>query len=136
MLQMLRNRSRASKIAAEIGQKNAQCEQARTRLVNTNTDGIDVRKERENEHQYGRNGCKKRKRKLCVQVFARCANCQGNHQANSIRYPSRPTAEIQARKNKAARNLESSIKVTKEVESDMKRVNSPAYDQDMDEGKE
>ena len=35
------------------------------------------------EHQCGVNGCRKGKGKLCVHVVARCANCQGNHQANS-----------------------------------------------------
>ena len=88
------------------------------------------------KHQCGVNRCYKGKRKLCVHVVARCANCQGNHQANSIRCPARQRAEIQVRKSKAARNLESPIKATTEVESDVERENSPTNDQDMDERKD
>ena len=46
------------------------------------------------EHQCGVNGCHKGKGKLCVHVVAQCANCQGNHQANSIRCPAKQRAEI------------------------------------------
>ena len=66
------------------------------------------------EHQYGVNGCSKKRGKLCVHVVARCANYQGNHQANSPQCPSRPKAEMQARKNKIAKNLEVSVKITVE----------------------
>ena len=41
------------------------------------------------DHQCGVDRCKMGKGKLCVHVMARCANCQGNHQANSARCPSR-----------------------------------------------
>ena len=51
---------------------------------------------------------------MCVHVVARCANCQGNHQANSPRCPFRQKAEMQARKNKVAKNLEVPVKTTVE----------------------
>ena len=64
------------------------------------------------EHQCGVNGCSKGRGKLCVYVVARCANCQGNHQANSTRCPARQKAEMKARKNKAAKTDELPIKPT------------------------
>lgn len=64
------------------------------------------------EHQCGVNGCSKGTGKLCVHVVARCANCQGSHQANSARCPSRQKAEVQARKNKAAKEARPERKVT------------------------
>jgi hypothetical protein len=64
------------------------------------------------EHQCGVGGCSKGIGKLCVHVVARCANCQGNHQANSARCPSRQKAEIQARKNKVANEAGSTVKAT------------------------
>lgn len=37
-----------------------------------------------NRHQCGVSGCSKGMRKLCAHVVTRCANCQGNHQANFV----------------------------------------------------
>lgn len=62
---------------------------------------------------------------MCVHVTTRCANCHGNHQANSIQCPSRQKAEMQARKNKAAKNPEY-------VEGDNPETNN----QDMDKCKD
>lgn len=45
------------------------------------------------EHQCGVNRCNKGKGKLCIHVIARCANCQGNHQASSARCPLRLKAQ-------------------------------------------
>ena len=64
------------------------------------------------EHQCGVRGCSKGMGKLCVHVVARCANCQGNHQANSARCPLRQKAEIQARKNKVAKEDGPTVKAT------------------------
>lgn len=36
-------------------------------------------------HQCGVNGCSKDIGKMCAHVLALCANCGGNHQANSTR---------------------------------------------------
>ncbi len=63
-------------------------------------------------HQCGVSGCNKGTGKLCVHVVARCANCQGSHQANSSRCPFRAKAEVQARKNKAAKGSQPKVKVT------------------------
>lgn len=57
------------------------------------------------EHQCGVSGCSKGIGKLCVHVVARCANCNGNHQANSARCPSRHKAEIEARKKKCTEEV-------------------------------
>ena len=73
-----------------------------------------------NEHQCGVDGCKIRKGKLCVHVTARCANCQGNHQATSARCPSRQKAEIQARRKRAAKILEPATEVSLFLESNEK----------------
>ena len=64
------------------------------------------------EHQCEVNRCRKGKGKLCVHVVARYANCQGSHQANSARCPSRQKAEMQARKNKTVKNLKPPVEVT------------------------
>ena len=56
-------------------------------------------------HQCGVSGCSKGIGKLCVHVVARCANCNGNHQANSARCPSRHKAETQARKKKCTEEV-------------------------------
>lgn len=55
------------------------------------------------EHQCGVNGSNKGRGKLCIHVVARYANCQGNHQANLARCPSRMRAETKAYKDKATR---------------------------------
>ena len=80
------------------------------------------------ERQCGVNGCSKGKGKLCVHVVARCANCQGNHQANSGRCPSRQKAEIQARKNKVAKEPKSLVKVTTASEPNEEEENLVAND--------
>lgn len=51
------------------------------------------------DHQCGVNGCNKGRGKICMHVVARCANCNGNHQANSFRCQARQKAEGHARKN-------------------------------------
>ena len=58
-----------------------------------------------NEHQCGVSGCNKGMGKLCVHVVAQYANCNGNHQANSARCPSRHKAEMQVRKKNIQRML-------------------------------
>lgn len=64
-----------------------------------------AREHQVNKHQCGVIGCNKGKGKLCIHVVARCANCNGNHQANSARCPSRQKAEIQAQKKKPAKEV-------------------------------
>lgn len=59
-----------------------------------------AREHQVSEHQCGVNRCSKGIGKLCIHVVARFANCNGNHQANSVRCPSRHKAEIQARKKR------------------------------------
>ena len=84
------------------------------------------------EHLCGVKGCSKGRGKLCVHIAARCANCQGNHQANSTRCPARQKAEIQARK-KTAKNHGLPVKGTTELKSTVETDNSAINDQDMDE---
>ena len=70
------------------------------------------------KHQCGVNGCNKGVGKLCLHVRARCTNCQGNHQANSARCPSRQKAEALARKNKAEKELKAAIVLALDVEEE------------------
>ena len=53
------------------------------------------------EEQYsGIAGCNREKEKICAHVTAKCANCGGNHTANSSRCVSRHKANLEARKRK------------------------------------
>lgn len=52
------------------------------------------------EHYCGVAGCVKGKGKICAHVTAKCANCGGNHTANSPRCVSRHKADLEARKCK------------------------------------
>ena len=45
------------------------------------------------EHKCGVSGCQARLGKICSHVTATCANCQGNHQATSVKCPVRHKAE-------------------------------------------
>lgn len=56
-------------------------------------------------------GCKKSKRKICVHVIARYANCRGNHIDNSPHCTSRHKADIETRKEKK-------IKISSEKEKE------------------
>ena len=64
------------------------------------------------EHLCGLNECSKKTGKLCVHVVPQCANCQGNHQANSAQCPFRQKAEVQVRNNKAAKKARPEVKAT------------------------
>lgn len=89
-----------------------------------------------NEYRYGVDGCKIGKGKLCVHVKAQCANCQGNHQANSTRCPAGQKAETQARQKKIVKNPESAIKVIAVVESNKEERDPQENGQEMDEAKD
>ena len=52
------------------------------------------------EHQCRVNGCNNGRGKTCVHVLVKCANCGGNHPANSNRCALRHKAETDARKEK------------------------------------
>lgn len=56
------------------------------------------------EHQCRVKEYSRRKGKLCAHVITRCANCQGNHTANSGQCSSRQKAENKARKKKAVKS--------------------------------
>ena len=49
------------------------------------------------EHCYGVIGFRKGKGKICAHMTAKCANCGGNHTANSPRCTSRHKADLEAR---------------------------------------
>ena len=55
------------------------------------------------EHQCRVNGCNNGRGKTCVHVLVKCANCGGNHLANSNRCALRHKAETDARKEKNLR---------------------------------
>lgn len=86
-----------------------------------------------NEHKCGVDGCKIRKGKLCVHVTARCANCQGNHQANLTRCPARQKAETEAQQKRAAKIVEPTIEVSTPPEPNEKEKNPIDPSQEMDE---
>ena len=88
------------------------------------------------EHQCGVDGCKIGKGKLCVHVKVQCANCQGNHQANSTRCPARQKVETQARQKKIVKNPESATKVIAAVESNEEERDPQENGQEMDEAEE
>ena len=58
-----------------------------------------------NEYKCGVIRCNKGKRKLCIYIMVRYANCNRNHQANSAQFPSKQKAEVQARKKKPAKEI-------------------------------
>lgn len=89
------------------------------------------------EHQCGVNRYNKEKRKLCIYVIAWCANCQGNHQANSAQYLLRLKAQIQACKDKAVKISGPPEKARSVMKEIRKEENPAASDLDMDvEGEE
>ena len=55
------------------------------------------------EHQCGVAGCIKGRGKICPHVTVKCANCDGNHMANSPRCISRHKAGVKANKEKKLR---------------------------------
>ena len=58
------------------------------------------------EHKCGVSGCQIGLGKICSHVTAACANCQGNHQATSVKCPVRHKAEKEARKRKDGKKKE------------------------------
>lgn len=86
-------------------------------------------------HQCGVNGCSKGIGRMCAHVLALCANCGGNHPANSTRCILRHKAEVNARKEKSEkRTLEKSkviIADREEVEIEDPTTN-PNLDLGMD----
>ena len=52
------------------------------------------------DYQYRVIGCSKDRGKICPYVTVKCANCKGNHMANSSRYSSRHKAGVKAKKEK------------------------------------
>ncbi len=85
------------------------------------------------EHQCGVNGCNKGKGKLCIHVVARCANCQGSHPANSGRCTIRQKAQIEARKNKAAKTPEPLANITTPRVDILEKGSPGPSKQEMDE---
>ena len=61
------------------------------------------------DHQCGVTGCHKGKGKMCIHITAKCANCEGDHCANSNRCTQRHKAELDARKYKILRKKEEKI---------------------------
>ena len=57
------------------------------------------------DHQCGVAECQKGKKKICVHVTPKYANCMGTHATNSPRYISRHKAEINAREKKRLRKF-------------------------------
>lgn len=58
------------------------------------------------DHQCGVARCKKGKRRICVHITPKCANCSGTHAANSPRCTSRHQADMIARKEKKTKEKE------------------------------
>ena len=86
------------------------------------------------KHQYGVNGCNKRKGKRCIHVIARCANCEGSHLANSGRCTIRQKAQIEAQKTKVTKTAEPLANITTTPRVDILEKKSPGpNEQEIDE---
>ena len=86
------------------------------------------------DHRCGVNGCSKGIGKMCAHVLALCANCGGNHPANSTHCTLRHKAEVNARKEKTAKKTLEKDKATvdnREVEVE-DQVTNPNLDPGMD----
>ena len=86
------------------------------------------------DHQCGVTGCKKGKRKICVHVTPKCANCTGAHAANSPRCISRHKAEINVRKEKKTKEIQKEKEKASSTSNgvDEEREASPQLDTDME----
>ena len=84
------------------------------------------------EHSCGVAGCNKGKGKICVHVDVKCANCGGNHTANSPRYTSRHKADIEAKKEKKRREKGGKEKTRAEKSEKERMVENPEPDTEMD----
>ena len=84
------------------------------------------------EHSCGVAGCNKGKGKICVHVAVKCANCGGNHTANSPRCTSRHKADIEARKEKKRREKGGKEKTRAENSGKERMVENPEPDTEMD----
>lgn len=81
------------------------------------------------EHQCGVNGCNRGSRKICAHVEVKCANCGGNHPANSNRCTSRQKAEIDARR-------QGNLKKTIEKEKPRAKPISEGEERDQEENQD
>lgn len=87
------------------------------------------------EHRCGVTGCNKGRGRICVHVTVKCANCGGNHTADSPRCTSRHKADIEARKEKKTRGKGGKEKVRTENASEGgndRTEESPGPDAEMD----
>lgn len=87
------------------------------------------------DHHCGVIGCKKGKGKICVHVTPKCANCMGAHVANSPRCISRHKAEINARKEKKAKEMQKEKEPAGNTGNEMgeeEREASPQLDTNME----
>ena len=87
------------------------------------------------DHQCGVAGCQKGKRKICVHVTSKYANCIGAHAANSSQCISRHMAEISARKEKKAKEIQKKKVLagnTSNKVGEKEREASPQLDTDME----
>ena len=82
------------------------------------------------DHLYGVDRYEMEKEKFSVHIMARCANCQGNHQANSARCP-RLKAKLQARQKRLAKISETVIEASRTAKSTEEEPVKPS--QEIDE---
>ncbi len=91
------------------------------------------------EHQCGVVGCTKGRGKICPRITVKCANCGGNHMANSLRCNSRHKAGVKANKEKKLRK-QSEKEKEKVVSADGDEIGvdtrNPDSDMEMDNEKE
>lgn len=87
------------------------------------------------EHRCGVLGCSKEIGKVCVHVEVKCANCNGNHPANSPRCTLRHKAEKAAKKGKEVRKEVEKEKRKERMENEAggkDREETPENDGEMD----
>ncbi len=96
---------------------------------------ICVRSHKVENHQCGVMGRNKGKKKICVHVTPRCANCMGAHAANSSRCTSRHKVEISARKGKKTKEIQKEKEMVSNTGNKVdkrEKEASPQLDTDME----
>ena len=88
------------------------------------------------EHCCGVAGCIKRKGKICAHVTAKCANCGGNHTANSLQYVSRYKADLEVRKRKKKMSQRRKEKIPAEDANEAENTGTEKTPEPEREGRE